>query len=107
MVNSRTSHCCKLRKLLYGLNHVESSVDDVIRPTHTVTWSEQLKALHDLLIHIRQTKLTLKPSKCYFWMGYSNISSIGHVLGQGGLQTEFKKVERIVNAHNPKTKKEV
>src|SRR6218665_3108832 len=39
--------------------------------------------------------------------GYLNINFLGHKLGQGNLQTECDNVDRILNAPNPRTKKDV
>src|SRR6218665_2574037 len=36
-----------------------------------------------------------------------NINFLGHKLGQGNLQTDCDKVDRILNAPNPRTKKDV
>lgn len=82
---------------------MDSFVDDVL--VHTGSWECHLESLHALLLRIRQAKLTVKPSKCFF--GYLNINFLGHKLGQGNLQTECDKVDRILNAPNPRTKKDV
>ena len=47
MKNSGATLVCSTRKLLQGLNHVESYIDDLI--IYTKDWDTHLQALHELL----------------------------------------------------------
>ncbi|XP_053389481.1 uncharacterized protein LOC128552467 [Mercenaria mercenaria] len=61
--------------------------------------------LQNIFKKVRDAKLTLKPSKCL--IGYDNVSFTGHKVGNDQLEMEDDKLERIKNAEEPKTKRQV
>ena len=81
----------------------DNFVDDVL--TITEEWQRHLHVLRDMFHRIRQAGLTMKPWKCFF--GYNSVECVGHVVGQGQLRTMEDKVSRIVNAPEPRTKKQL
>jgi hypothetical protein len=103
MVNSGATYSRMMRLMLGGMDHTDNFVDDVL--THTKFWDSHLITLRELFESVKQAGLTLKPSKCYF--GFTNISFLGHVVTSGTLSTETDKVDKILNAPRPRTKKEV
>ena len=78
-------------------------MDDIIG--HTKRWDDHLVTLRDIFIRVRNSGLTLKPSKCL--IGFESIALTGHVVRKGILQMEDDKLEKIRNAEHPKTKKQV
>jgi hypothetical protein len=103
LVNSGATFCKMMRKLLKGLKHVENFVDDII--DHTKGWEDHIQSLRELFERLRTAHLTARPSKCYF--GYSNVTFLGHVVGQGQIKPNPEKVETIKNCKRPRTKKQV
>ena len=103
MVNSGATFNRMMRKLLDGCKHEDNYVDDVLG--HTITWEEHLGMLRDVFSRLQVAKLTVRPTKCM--IGYSNISFTGHVVGNGVLQMEDDKLNKIRDAAAPKTKKQV
>lgn len=85
-----------MRTLLAGLNNVVHYIDDVL--VATVTWEEHVYTLRQLFERIRSAGLTVKPQKCE--IGTTSIIFLGHRLGGN-------KIEKILNAPKPETKKQV
>jgi hypothetical protein len=52
-----------------------------------------------------EVQLAAKPSKCQ--IGFTSLSFLGHVVGEDILRPEQDKVDKILSATPPKTKKEV
>ena len=103
LVNSGSAFNRVARKLLAGIEHVDAYVDDVL--PHTQDWETHVTTLRELFTRVRKAKLTLRPTKCF--IGYDNVEFTGHVLGQGKLQMEQDKIDKIRNAAQPSTKKRV
>jgi hypothetical protein len=103
MVNSGATFNRMMRKLLNGCRGADSYVDDILG--HTVTWESHLQMIQDVFQRVRDAGLTIRPSKCM--VGFKNIGFIGHMVGNGVLQMEEDKVERIRQAEIPKTKRQV
>jgi hypothetical protein len=103
LVNASSVFCRMMRKLLVGLDNVESYIDDVV--VHTESWSEHLQALENLFSRLRECNLTARPSKCN--IGCKEIDFLGHTLGGGVLRPQQAKVEGILNVCRPETKKEL
>ena len=103
LVNSGATFNKMMRKLLKGCEHVDNYVDDILG--HTVSWDSHLQMLRNLFIRIRQAGLTVRPTKCY--IGYKTIDFTGHLVGEGEVRMEDKKINKIKNAEEPTTKKQV
>ncbi len=103
LINSGASFNKMMRKLLKGCSNVDNYVDDILG--HTVSWDAHMSTLRDIFHRIREASLTVRPSKCY--IGYGTIDFTGHVVGKGEIRTEEDKVNKIRNATQPTTKKEV
>jgi len=93
-----------MRKLLNGMENVDSFVDDIF--VYTYTWEEHVQTLRDLFDRLRRANLTAKPVKCS--VGYSNLECLGHLVsGLGQLKPHPDKVGAIKDAPRPETKKQV
>ncbi|XP_070209513.1 uncharacterized protein [Littorina saxatilis] len=94
-----------MRKLLEPLKRedISSFIDDVLIATET--WTEHLDALRDVFGRLKDGNLGAKPSKCY--LGFRELSFLGHVVGEGLLVPEDDKIQKIREAEPPRTKKEV
>jgi hypothetical protein len=103
LVNSGATFCRLMRKVLNGLKSVASFVDDVW--VYTNTWADHLNALRSFLIRLRQAKLTAKPSKCF--IGMDKIDSLGHTVSKNALEPNKDKIQSIVEATRPTTKRQV
>ena len=103
LVNSGSAFNRVIREMLASMSHIDAYVDDVL--PHTVDWATHMEVLQELFNRVRHAHLTLRPSKCF--LGYDNISFTGHIVGQGKLQMEEDKVEKIKQAKYPRTKKQV
>ena len=103
LVNSGSAFNRVIRKLLANMCHIDAYVDDVL--PHTVEWQTHMEVLRELFIRIRKAKLTLRPTKCL--LGYESVPFTGHIIGQGKLQMEEDKIEKIKSAKRPGTKKQV
>ena len=60
-------------------------------------------ALSDLFSRVSKSGLTIRPSKCM--IGFQEIDFEGHLVGNGKLEMEEDKIDKIKNAPQPKTKK--
>ena len=94
-----------MRKLLEPLDRrvVHHFMDDILIATST--WEEHMKVLEEVLDRLNEVNLAAKPSKMF--IGYTELTYLGHVLGNGQRWPESEKTEKILNAPNPKTKGEV
>ena len=101
MINSGATFSKMMKKLLAGIPDAHHYMDDVIIGSQT--WEEHLATLHQIFTRLRQHNLTAKPEKCQF--GYSKLEFLGHVVGQGILQTDPTKVEKVLNIKKPVCKK--
>ena len=63
-----------MRKILAGMNNVDSYIDDLI--IHTNDWQVHLQVLGELLRRLRKAELTVKSSKCVF--GAESVEFLGH-----------------------------
>lgn len=103
LVNSPATFNKLMRKLIHGLDNVVHFVDDVL--VFSVSWEEHLANIRSLLNRVRESGLKLKPSKCC--VGFSIVRYLGYTVGQGELQTDPEKVDKIRKASVPKSKKQV
>lgn len=94
-----------MRKLLQGIDPdaVSNFIDDIMIATDT--WERHLEILGQVLDRLEQENITAKPSKCF--LGYRNLSFLGHEISVGMIQPEEDKLEKIRDAEQPKTKKDL
>jgi len=92
-----------MRKLLKGLDEVEHFVDDIL--IFSKSFSDYIDTLTNVLTKLRQAKLTARPSKCM--IGFRKLDFLGHLVGEGTIQPEPHKVEAIMKAPKPETKKQL
>ena len=64
MKNSGATLVRGMRKILAGMNNVDSYIDDLI--IHINDWQAHLQVLEELLRRLREAGLRVKPSKCVF-----------------------------------------
>jgi hypothetical protein len=77
--------------------------DDIL--CHSRSFQEHLAHVRGVLLKLRQHNLTASPSKIS--AGQRSLEFLGHVVGQGVLRPEKKKVEKILAIPTPTTKKQV
>ena len=100
-VQASCSHL--MQKLLQNLSNVDNFVDDII--IFTLTWQQHIDTLRALLQRLREANLTVKPVKCF--IGLASIECLGHMLCKSTLQPCQDKVDSILHAERPTTKKQV
>ena len=103
LVNASAIFCRMVRKLLEGLDHVESYVDDLI--VHTEDWDTHLTAVRNVFERLRCHGLTARPTKCE--IGQFKVQLLGHVVGEKELSPQKRTVEKILDVSRPETKKEL
>ena len=77
--------------------------DDIL--IHSRTFKDHTEHLRGVLEKLKQYNLTAKPSKIA--TGYRSLEFLGHIVGQGLLKPEEKKVKKILAIPTPTTKKQV
>ena len=92
-----------MEEILYGLEGVKISIDDVI--VHAYTLDELIVRLRRVFERCRQRNLKLNASKCEF--GLTEIKVLGHVITSQGIKPDLTKTEAIRNAPVPKNVSEV
>ncbi len=92
-----------MRKLLDNLQDVDNFIDDIM--IFSDTWEEHLDTLRELLNRLRTHKLTARPTKCI--VGAGDVECLGHRVGKNGVSMLPDKVQAIVNAPAPITKRQV
>ncbi|XP_062615055.1 uncharacterized protein LOC134276789 [Saccostrea cucullata] len=102
MKNSPATFNRLMRKILKGLEHTDSFVDDIL--IHTETFEEHITELRKVLERLQRAQLTAKPSKCE--LAQTRLEYLGHVIGGGTLQPTNKKLRAIQEASRPETKKQ-
>ena len=96
--------CSKLmRTLLKGMSNIDNFVDDFI--IFTSTWEHHMQVFGELLKRLRDTNLTVKPSK--FFIGFQNLECLGHLVGGTLIRPCPDKILAIEKAERPVTKKQV
>ena len=94
-----------MRKLLGPLHRqdVHHFMDDILIATET--WEEHMEALRAVLGRLAEANIAAKPSKVY--IGYDQLPFLGHEIGAGQRWPETEKIEKIVDAPYPSTKKQL
>src|SRR6218665_3875694 len=103
LVNSASSYNRMMRKLIDGIQQMESYVDDVL--AHTQSWEDHLEGLGQFFERVRRANLTLKPKKCQ--IGFSSVDFLGHTVSNNRISPKEEAVEKIVELPRPKTKKQI
>ena len=94
-----------MRKLLLPIDPelVSNFMDDILIATSS--WEEHLTVLQQLFDRLGECQLTARPSKCY--LGFHNLSFLGHEIAAGIVMPEDDKLEKIAKAERPRTKKDL
>ncbi len=92
-----------MRKLLKGMTNIDNFLDDIL--IFTMTWIHHMQVLRELMTRLKAANLTAKPGKCF--IGFGSLECLGHVVGEERLRPHPDKVQAIVQAERPKTKKQV
>jgi len=103
LVNAPATLSRLMRRVLRNSQALDNYLDDVL--THTPDWRRHLFTLRDFFSRIRQARLTLRPSKCE--IGESTVSFLGHTLSEGILSPKQDTVDKILNAPQPRTHKQL
>jgi len=103
LVNAPASFNRIMRRLLYGSEHLDNYVDDMLE--HTPTWKEHLSSMRDFLRRVKNAQLTLRPTKSS--VGFSTVSYLGHYVGNHSLQTKSDLVDKILQAPKPTNKQQL
>jgi len=103
LINSGATFNRVMRKLLKNAENADNYVDDILG--HTVDWQEHMSMLRDVFDRIRQAELTLRPSKCT--IGCDEVDFVGHKISNGQVEMDITKLDKIKDASQPQTKKEV
>jgi hypothetical protein len=77
--------------------------DDIL--IHSRTFPDHLVHVRGVLEKLHQFNLTARPSKIS--AGHKSLSFLGHVVGQGRIQPEEKKIQKILAIPTPTTRKQV
>ena len=88
-------------RLLAGVEHVVAYFDDIV--VYSDTWKEHLEHIKAVLDKLKQSGLTVKPSKCQF--GEEELYCLGHIVGKGKLKPDSRKIQAMVDFPLPQTKK--
>ena len=103
LTNAGATYTRMMRLLLADVKNVDNYIDDVL--IHTQSWGDHLHALRAVFVRVRNSRMTVKPSKCY--MGYGSVEFLGHSIEKGLLLTQVDKTEKISEAPIPFTKTQV
>jgi len=103
LVNAPASFNRIMRKLLYGNDHLDNYVDNVLE--HTPTWKENLSSMRYFLTRVRNAHLTLRPTKCS--VGFFSVPYLGHCAGNQSLQTKPEMANKILQVPKPTDKKQL
>lgn len=94
-------------RMMRTLNLEEASsmnfFDDIL--IHSKSYQEHFAHTELVLKRLKEFNLTARPSKIS--AGYPNLEFLGHVVGEGQLRPEPKKIQKILEIPTPSTKKQV
>ena len=102
-VNAPAVFTRMMRLFLEGFSNVVNYIDDCL--IFSDTFENHLVHVRSVLERLREVGLTARPTKCV--IAEKSLEFLGHVVGEGKLRPVPGKVEAIVNAKEPQTKKEV
>lgn len=94
-----------MRALLGPLERtdVHNFMDDILVASET--WRQHLVALRAVFGRLQEANLSARPKKCF--LGFKELSFLGHVVRKGEMRPEEDKLSRVRDSLPPKTKKEV
>lgn len=85
------------------LSCVHNFMDDMLIATRS--WGEQVAALQAVLNRLDGVNMAARPKKCF--LGFQQIGFLGHQVGNGKIWPEEDKVERLKDAPQPETKRQL
>ena len=90
-----------------ALFNCEDFADGFIKDIITVseTWYDPFEHIRNILVGLRTTRLTAKPSECM--LTFQQIEFLAYIVDNGEVQTTKTKIEAIQNIPTPTTKKQV
>jgi len=103
LVNAPATFSRIMRKLNCNLQKLRNYLDDVL--SYSKTWNKHLQGLGAFLSKVREAKLSLRPSKCS--VGFTELTLLGHKVGQHGASPCEDLVDKILQARTPKIKKQL
>ena len=83
--------------------YAQAYIDDIC--IYSETWADHMVHLKDVLSKLAQAGLTAKPVKCK--VANSQVSFLGHTIGQGVIQPMTDKLDAVAHFPRPLTKKQV
>ena len=92
-----------MHQVLHDIKGVEDFMDDIF--IHSDTFDKHLKTLQMVLHRMEQYNMTVKPSKCEFFQ--EEVQFLGHTVGKGCCGCQNSKIDKIKNAIQRTTKKQV
>ena len=92
-----------MRIVLDGLCNVRCFLDDIL--VFNNSWEDHLNTLRLVFDRLESASLTAKPSNTR--LGFGSIEYLGFQLGSGNIKPVESKVECILSAHRPRTKKQL
>ena len=94
-----------MRRLLGPLERddVTNFMDDIL--VATVSFERHLETLDAVFCRLREANLSARPTKCF--LGFEELDYLGHRVGRGCLWPDPGKVEKILAAGRPVSKKGV
>ena len=82
---------------------VELYLDDLI--VHANTLEEFLELLREVFTRLRNSNITLNPSKCK--LGLTQVEYVGHTIDEHGLHFTRSKLDSVLNFPRPETQKQM
>ena len=79
LVSAPATFSLLMRKLLKGMDKLDSFQDDIL--VFTETLKSHLLILRQLFLRLRRAKLTARTSKCF--IGFHKLESLGHLVSDG------------------------
>ena len=93
-----------MNRVLQGCQEfAQAYIDDVV--VYSRTWEEHLQHLYEVFSCLQRAGLTLKLPKCQF--GLNKVPYLGHIIGNGELLPDPRKLEAVESFKRPETKSEV
>src|SRR5918911_827290 len=86
-----------LEELFY--KNAPAYIDDI--NVHLETFEQHIKILEEVFERIRKAGLKLRIDKCKFC--FNEIEFLGYIIGEDGIKTDEKKVEKVKNFPKPTT----
>ena len=103
MKNSPASFQRLINKVIADLKGCDAYIDDVI--IYSDTWEEHLRIIREFFKRLSRAMLTINLPKSEF--GQTQVTYLGHVVGQGEIKPVSAKVEAIANFPQPVSKKQL